>query len=107
MALEVWRRKAGEKEEKKEEDEMKKKEPNEGVEKALKERVNMIAPGPIKNCDNDDGTTGSDDARGKTGSNKKLLFSKLSVNLKSSTDPFSTCDGQALEHDTKLTSNLI
>ena len=106
-ALEVWKRKAGGKEEKKEVDEMKKKEENEGVEKVLKERVNVIAPEPIKNCDNDDGTTGSDDDRGKTVSNKNILFSNLSLNLKSSTDPFSTCDGQALKHDTQPTSNQI
>ena len=84
-----------------------KKEHSEGVEKVLKERVNVIAPEPIKNCDNDDGTTGSDDDRGKTVSNKNILFSNLSLNLKSSTDPFSTCDGQALKHDTQPNSNQI
>ena len=83
----------------------KKKEQNEGVEKVLKERVNVIAPEPIKNCDNDDGTTGSDDDRGKSVSNKNILFFNSSLN--SSTDPFSTRDGQILKHDTKLTSNLI
>ena len=106
QALEVWRRKAGEKEMKKEEDEVKKKEHNEGVEKVLKERVNVMAPEQIKNCDNDGGTTDSDDDRGKTVSNKNiLLFFNSSLN--SSTDPFPTRGGQILKHDTKLTSNLI
>ena len=90
---------------KKEEDEMKEKEPNECVEKGLKERVNVMAPEQIKNCDNDGGTTGSDDDRGKTVSNKNiLLFFNSSLN--SSTDPFPTRGGQILKHDTKLTSNL-
>ena len=65
-----------------------------------------MAPEQIKNCDNDGGTTGSDDDRGKTVSNKNiLLFFNSSLN--SSTDPFPTRGGQILKHDTKLTSNLI
>ena len=64
-----------------------------------------MAPEQIKNCDNDGGTTGSDDDRGKTVSNKNILFFNSSLN--SSTNPFSTRDGQILKHDTKLTSNLI
>ena len=80
-----------------------KKEHSEGVEKVLKERVNVIAPEPIKNCDNDDGTTGSDDDRGKTANNKNslFLFSNSSLNSILSTDPVSTRDGQILKHDTQ------
>ena len=106
QALEVWRRRAGEreKEKKKEEDEVKK-EHSESVEKVLKKRVNVIAPELIKNSDNDGGTTGSDDDRGKTANNKNSLFlffnSSLNSNSILSTDPVSTRDGQILKHDTQ------